>query len=260
MKTCFAIVLSILPVIAASQIYIVGDLSRDLPVIPGQVYRGQITVANSGDSPQGIKVYQTDYSFQADGSNLYGKPGVLKRSNADWISFSPQQVILQPKEKMNVNFEIRVPEDSTRYGSYWSMLMIEELKDPEQPASTGQIGFHILKRYGIQLATHFNQQGVRKVAISNPSLISKDNHIFFSVDVANTGDLFLNPLVWIELYNLNGQSMGTVKSDKARLYPETSHCYRFGLDHLQSGTYKGIVVVDCGNDDLYGSNYTLKIE
>ena len=69
-------------------------MTQERQAKPGETYRGTIVLRNTGAAPAEAKVYQTDYSFAADGSNLYGAPGRLPRSNANWISLSRELVTI----------------------------------------------------------------------------------------------------------------------------------------------------------------------
>ncbi len=82
----------LIPILAScltAQVSIIGELSQDKEAYPGDVYSGTIVIRNDTNEPQEAKVYQTDYTFQFNGTNNYGEPGMLPRSNAKWITFSP---------------------------------------------------------------------------------------------------------------------------------------------------------------------------
>jgi len=44
------------------------------------------------------------------------------------------------------------------------------------------------------------------------------------------------------------------------IYPGTSVRFRIDLGKNMAGTYKTLVVADCGGDELFGANYTLEIK
>ena len=115
----------ILPFSLSAQVSIVGELSQDKDVKPGSEYSGSVVIRNDTNEPQEAKVYQTDYSFQWNGSNNYGDPGTLPRSNAKWITFSPSFVTLPPLGTVTVNYTLTIPKDTVISGTYWSMLMVE---------------------------------------------------------------------------------------------------------------------------------------
>ena len=78
------------------------------------------------------------------------------------------------------------------------------------------------------------------------------------VDVENTGELWIRPEVYVELFDDKGVSKGKFPGVRYRLYPGTSIRQMIDLSSVGSGTYKAIVVVDAGGEDVYGAEYTLK--
>lgn len=84
---------------ASANIDVDGDMIVVRSAAPGETYEGDIVIRNNGDEPEEIKVYQTDYSFQCNGSNSYGEPGKLPRSNAVWISLRRNNRSSRPDKK-----------------------------------------------------------------------------------------------------------------------------------------------------------------
>ncbi len=115
-RTIFAVTLLLVLTgsAALAQISVIGELSHDRESRPGERYDGVITVKNDSNEPQEVKVYQTDYMFFRDGTNNYGEPGTIPRSNAKWISFSPSFVTVPPQSTVNINYTVNVPQDSVK--------------------------------------------------------------------------------------------------------------------------------------------------
>lgn len=93
-------------------------------VLPGEK-TGGVIVLTGGESAETVRIYQTDYMFYADGRNEFGKPGSAPRSNASWITYVPNQLILQPHGRAEVSYQISVPNDEDLRGTYWSVIMVE---------------------------------------------------------------------------------------------------------------------------------------
>jgi hypothetical protein len=253
--------------IAVSQVSVIGDLSNDKEAKPGERYDGVITVKNDSEEPQEVKVYQTDYAFACDGTNNYADPGTLVRSNAKWVSFSPSFVTVPPRSTATVNYSVQVPMDSINkklVGSYWSMLMIEgvakgsaesaDQKDAKKP----QMGIRQTIRYGVQVATHITKTGTKKIDFLDQKLVPKDGKIFLQVDIGNSGEVWVRPTMYAELFDDKGVSKGKFPGVAYRLYPGTSVRQMIDLSSVQKGTYKALVVVDVGDEDAYAAEYTLK--
>ncbi len=247
---------------AESKIIVIGGLTHEHRVQPGDVIAGTIRIRNTGGQTEEVKLYQTDYFFQSDGTNAYGEPGSSERSNAPWIVFSPSQMTVPPGEDMNVEYRIHVPEGDTLRGTYWSMMMVEAIPgsayDVER-MSRG-VGINMIMRYGIQMVTHFGESGQRMIQFLDAAIQNEGEDFQLHVDIRNTGERWLRPDVWVEMYDLEGNLIGNFKGQKLRTYPGTSVRQRFDLTDVSVGTYKALVVADCGDEDLFGIQYNLKIE
>lgn len=259
---------SVLPLKA--QVTVVGELSHDIDVKPGEKYDGTIQLRNETNEPQEAKIYQTDYTFRYDGTNDYGEPGKLPRSNAKWISFSPSYVILPPQGTTSIGFTVTVPYDTGTgvkpfIGTYWSMLMVEGItkgsRESSLPTDTKKPHMSISQtiRYGIQIATHIANTGVKKINFLDTKIVSeKPGERILQVDIENVGDIGFHPDVYVELFDAKGVSLGKFPGIAFRIYPGTSARERIDLSKVPGGTYKAMIVVDAGGDDIFGAQHTLK--
>ncbi len=251
-----------------AQITVRSSLSDDREVTPGTRYEGHIMVANETDKFHQAKVYQTDYAFFHDGTNEYGQPGSSPRSNATWIRFNPTVVNVPPNETMRVSYEVIVPDSIGGVppeGSYWSMILIENVPDLSDEAlidSTGQPRYSLrqIMRYGIQVATHIRGTGSADLAFVGSQLVREESGVSLYVNVQNNGSRLVRPDVWIEPYSSDGVSFGRLDGVKNRIYPGTSVRQRFQLGELDEGSYGALVVLDAGGDEVYGAEYSLQVE
>ncbi|HET6566692.1 MAG TPA: hypothetical protein VFG50_01935, partial [Rhodothermales bacterium] len=217
---------------------------------------------------QEVRVYQTDYLFYADGTNVYGAPGSTRRSNASWITYNPDYFVLPAGATANVAYSVTVPADAadTLSGSYWSIIMVEGIEkgSPEstiQPKEDRtQVGIRTALRFGVQITTNVGGDGNRKISFDNPSLQSADDGSrLLQVDLVNEGTLAVRPQVWVELYDEDGNDAGRIDGTSLRLYPGTSVRQRFSFGKELSGRYRALVFVDAGDDEVYGAEYTLDL-
>jgi hypothetical protein len=247
------------------QIAIVGELSHDRVALPGETYEGSIVVRNDMEKTQEAKVYATDYSFSANGTNNYAQAGTLPRSNAHWIEFSPSHLVIPPGGSADVVFRVSVPMDTsgTLEGSYWSMIMVEGIPEgsPESSRESKDQKMGIVQsiRYGIQIASHIGSSGVKNVRFVEPRLLpDAEGERLLQVDIENTGSRGMRPDVFVELFSETGASKGKYKGVRYRLYPGTSVRQRIHIPELPSGTYRALVVIDDGGNDVFGTQYVLE--
>jgi hypothetical protein len=247
-------------------VYLNSDMTQEKLAGPGESYRGTIVLKNADDAPAEAKVYQTDYSFAADGSNLYGEPGRLPRSNAKWISLSRELVTVPAKGTERIDYEVTVPagKGAGLSGSYWSMIMVEPItkQSRESAAAVPEGTVQVIQtmRYGVQVVTQIGNTGTTNLTFANPQLIKQEGKRLFAIDVTNTGERSLRPGLWLELYTEAGNPVGKLQGEARRLHPGTSVRFLIDLGQTPNGKYLGMVAADGTGDNLFGANVELELK
>jgi hypothetical protein len=261
-----SIILSLLLLIT-SGVFAQVQVSSNLTIIgtgrPGEAYEGVIKLQNSGEKSENVKIYQRDFLFYADGLTTYDEPGTAPRSNAAWITFSPNFVTIPSGGSVDVGYRVQVPDYEELSGSYWSLIFIEEIPgELEAQTEDGKYTLSIsqIVRYGIQIITEIGGTGYAELAFVNPLLSSTDGRKTFSIDIENTGEIWFLSEFSCTIFDLLGEKLELISGNKARLYPGTSVRVVFELPDLNSGSYRALIVADGGGDNLFGGNYTLKFD
>lgn len=284
----FFIILSI-STCGKAEVIIEGKLIREKSVQPGETYKEYISLKNNGINPAQIKIYQTDYLFSHQGWSRYPEPaaGQVERSNANWISFNPSLLVIPPKEKAVVSYILKVPSDNSLKGTYWSMLMIEEIiGDDSSTVQTTDFKVNIqqVMRYGIQLVSNIGDSGIRDLKILDQKLFSvpanddnnnqkendendnnenneekREEEYALQLDIENIGERLLRPIAWVELYDQQGSFVGKYKGGKFIIFPGNSVRYKINLNNLLSQKYKALVILDNGDENIWGSQFTLSL-
>jgi hypothetical protein len=265
---------------SSAGISIMGELAQEKALESGEKYEGTINLKNTGQTVCQVNVYQTDYLFYADGTNVYGEAGAAPRSNASWLSVRPSRLTMLPNEIACVYYTVQVPEpkqlalvndpmDVTEspelMGTYWSMVMIEPV--PEMGAEsieneTGKIkmGIQTRIRYGIQIITNIGDTGSRKIEFQNKNLLSRDGKTILQMDMANIGQRWLYPVVWAELFDQEGKNLGRFESNRERIYPGCSVRHTIELTDIPPGKYQALIVADNGDEYVFGAKYNFEIK
>jgi hypothetical protein len=240
-----------------------GDLTHERQLRPGETYKGTIRVNNTGDEPEDVKIYKTDYRFDCNGSYFYDPPGGHNRSNADWITFNPHRITVPPHGTSVINYVLEVPQSPDLVGTYWSIIMVEHVGSGKRQVSAEDetevsvaVG-HVI-RYAIQIVTHIGSTGTCKLRFLNTDLVREGDERVLNVDLENVGERWLRPTLWTELYAKNGAYAGKFEAGRLRMYPGTSVRYTINLTEAEQGDYKALIVADCG-DDVFGATYSLVI-
>jgi hypothetical protein len=243
---------------AAAQVSVVSSTLNEHAAAPGEQYTGTIRLRNTGAEPRQARVSPADYRFLADGRTFYEQPGTGAHSNAAWVRFSPGQLTLAPGEEATVSYTVAVPADAALRGSYWSVLLVETVDDASAAVRTGRVGISPSIRYAVQLATHVGQ-AERRIALEGAHLTTDGGPRALQVDVVNTGGHADRLELRVDLFDAEGAPAGRLASTRGLVYPGTSIRQRFELGSLPPGTYRALLVVDTGTDDVFGAEYTLRL-
>jgi hypothetical protein len=247
---------------AGAQVSVLSSTVEEREVAAGQTYTGRIVIANTSSTPQTVRIYQTDYSFKADGTSNFDDPGTTARSNASWITPQANRVVVPANSELSVPYSIKVPAVDSLNGTYWSAIMVEGAEAPPPPvagrAGQAQVGIGSVIRYAVQVSTQIGQTGVRGVKFENPSAVKTPaGTASLEVDVLNAGTRAIRPVMSVELYDAQGVSRGKDKKQRGLLYPGTSFKQTFDFGQLPAGTYKAIIFADTGDPKVVALQITV---
>jgi hypothetical protein len=247
------------PSIVAAQVSVQGNTLHEIDAAPGAVRTGAIAVSNFSATAQVARIYLSDYIFYADGTSRFDPPGSLQRSNSGWIQLSAQDVTIPPGATIPVTYTVRVPSVDSLSGSYWSLVMVESTGAPPTSGRTG-LGLSAKVRYAVQIVTHLQNSGIRRVTIKSGKLGPDEGRgPVLHLELTNSGERATKFDVTTELYDSEGIVRGRMQQSRGLTYPGSSLMHRVELGPLPQGTYKAVVVIDAGGGNLTGAQYTLKL-
>lgn len=245
---------------ALGQITIPEMMTHEKSVVPGQVIKGTIPILNKEDRVAKVKISQGDYLYYANGSNDFADAGTTARSNARWVSLYSTYLEIPPHATENFNYTIAVPNDSSLTGTYWSLIFIEPIEEKQQMSDeNNEVGVQTIIRYGFQVITNIGQEGKYDIKILDKKISASADKKTFTVDVENIGTRRISPKVYLELFDKAGQGKGKFYANQAGCYPSCSVRYEIDLTQLPSGSYPAILVLDQGENAVFGAQYTLDI-
>ncbi|MDD5694809.1 MAG: hypothetical protein PHD61_05845 [Bacteroidales bacterium] len=240
-------------------ILILNGLSHEKTVNPGETYRDVIDIQNGSNEPETVVIYQRDYRFNFSGESFYDEPDSQVRSNATWIEINQTYITLQPNEKISVGYQVSVPENDSLRGTYWSVIMVESVVPPDPNTQQDVFQIKSIVRYAIQIITQTGSTGSRELKFLGTDLVTQDTLLIFNVVVENTGERMLQHIAQLELYDDQGNPAGVYKSEMTRTYPGTSVNCPIDLSDALPGTYSALLVTECEEGDIIGTNITLDI-
>lgn len=251
---------------AEAQVSVLSSTVEEHTGGPGEKYAGRIEIANSSRTAQVVRLYQTDYTFAADGTSNFDRAGSTARSNSAWISLQSEQVTVPPTSSISVPYTVAIPRTDSLRGTYWSAIMVEPVEHPTPTvAKDGEkphVGLGTVIRYAVQVSTHIGTSGTRTVkfdhidAKQGPDSAGATKSML-GLDVINAGERAYRPALWIELYDAQGALRAKAKQSRGLLYPGCSLRQRFDLGVIPPGTYKAVIFADTGEETVYASQYTV---
>ncbi len=252
------IIVIFIPLFSFSNIIILNGLTHENVSRSGESYRGTIQVQNAASVAKSVRIYQRDYWFSYTGENKHDPAGTLERSNAKWITFTPELIDIGPNEIITVNFEVKVPELPLS-GTYWSVLMVEGIVPPDTSRTSGGVTINTAIRYAVQVISHIGTTGIRDIQFLGMEIGKQEEIALLHVAIENTGERLLRPEISLELFDEEGQSAGIFVADQKKIYPGTSTMASFRLEGIEPGNYTGVLVADCDEDYVFGTNVSFEI-
>ena len=252
-----------------AQLLMKGGYSHEFTTHPGGIYQKSISLTNQGKTPQEVKIYLEDYMFSAGAGSRFTPARLNKnpRSNSRWIQVRPNRLLLAPGASKTVSYTMTVPKGNLT-GTYWSALIIEPVApvslESSQQKNNGkavQITIQQISRHAVQIVAQMGNSGNVKLQLKHPVLKKEKAKRSFSLDAYNSGNRWIKPTVWLDVYNQQGTFIGKFEGEGARVYPNTSATLGVDISRLKSGKYKGLFVVDGGNNaDILATDVNLTIK
>lgn len=243
-----------------ASVVILNGLSHEITVEAGATQRGEIRIQNAGKKNESVQVYLKDYWYNYLGESLHNDAGTSARSNADWIRFSPEFISLDSSEVATIQYEINVPDTDSIIGTYWSVIMVEGIVPPDTILNKSGVKINTAIRYAIQIITHIGETGKTDLNFMGMELTKNEGVSLVNVAIENTGERMLRAILNLELFNEYGESLGMLNSDRHKFFPGTSVLFQIELAAIKPGNYNGVLVADCGNENMFGTNVSLEIE
>ena len=268
-KTALFLLLTFSSVNLHAKLLMQGGYSHEFTTTAGGIYKGAIKLKNMGNTPQEIKLYLEDYLFNAKGESNFTAAHLRKnsRSNSQWIQFSPSHMVLAPNTEKTINYSIKVPQHALT-GTYWSTLIVEPLSKTSLESSQKQYNdkkVHMqisqISRHAVQIITQMGNTGKVNLQLKNPIMNKHKNKRTFSLDAYNSGNRWIKPKVWLDIHDQKGNFIGKFKGQGSRIYPMTSARFPIDISNLKTGQYKGLFVIDGGNNnDIMATDINLTIK
>jgi hypothetical protein len=136
----------------------------------------------------------------------------------------------------------------------------ESVESPEYQSTGAAVGIASLLRYAFTIVTTIGATGSIEPEVIGATLSYAEDVPTLNVDIRNVGTRILRIAIWAELYSGNGTLVGRFDGNSAGLLPVCSLRYRIPLTEVVGGDYTGLVVIDCGENNVFGASFPISIE
>ncbi|WP_312078846.1 WxL protein host-binding domain-containing protein [Chryseobacterium sp.] len=244
-----------------ANIIIVNGLTHHHKTSKGQTVKGKITIENIGNTTENVKIFLQDYSYVADGSINYSKPGEKPQTNATWTKLNADLITLKAKEKKDVFYEVSVPAENIKSASYWSVVIVEPVEDIKPSDEKQGISITSIVRYAIQLVTDVDAENA-KVDLKFESIkFEKENNAkLLKIALSNTGELFCKPSLIAEIYAKDGTKIGVFKSQTMSLLPNNSKTFYIDVSKLKAKNYNAVVIATDEDENAFAVNVDFEVK
>lgn len=138
--------------------------------------------------------------------------------------------------------------------------MVEGIIPPDTTKVNKGVTINTAIRYAVQIVTDIGKTGVFDIQFLGFEISKKDQNNFLNVVIENTGERQLRPEIALELFDEKGNSEGLIKSERRKTFPGTSIMTSLNLEGIKPGKYSGVLVADCDEDHVFGTNVSFEIE
>lgn len=240
-------------------ITVVNGMSHEYAVSNGMQVNGEVIIKNLGKKPARVLFYKTDLKHNCSGETQFIDINSIERSAANWIEISNNEIVLQAEQEITATYRMVVPATGKFEGSYWGCIMVEEAEAPDTSDRQKGIRVRSLIRYAVQVVANFAVGQEKNLEIVDPKIDSTDNGLILNVNIENNGNMLMKPVVVLELYDDLGALVKRVEVPTQKVYPGMCKKFEMTLVGVPKGKYSGVLVADCGENDLFGLNLTVDL-
>jgi len=245
--------------ISKASLVIVNGLSHEHTVQTGIKSQGSIIIKNTSETARRARIYKTDVVHKCDGQTTFVEGSKRERCNSDWTLLSDNEIIIPSQQSYTLTYELNPGSDIEATGSYWGVIMVEEIKDLDTITPQRGVTVTSLIRYAIQIISNFDSEPVKDLEIVGVDIDTTKENNLVSVSVSNKGNYMLKPIMILELYNDLGEQVYRTEIPYQKVYPGFCKLFELSINEVPKGTYNGIIVADCGDENIYGINIEIDV-
>lgn len=240
---------------------VLNGLTHTYKTEKGQVYTGKIELKNTGTAPKSIKLYLQDLSYSFDGTIHYTAPHTNEKTNADWVTLNTNLVNLGADQRVEVVYQITVPDNIIREGSYWSTIIVEPIEEINPYTATAGVQITSVVRYAIQVITDYGTSPLKPdLKFEKIGVETTEQGKTLQVALSNKSEVYCKATATVEVYDIAGNMVESpFESPSMGLLPGNSKTFQINLGNIASGNYKAVVFASDQEENIFAINVDLEI-
>lgn len=221
---------------------------------PGSSELQSIHVTNEGKSDLLLEVYLKDWIRDSLGEKVYSAPSTLARSNASWISYTPQQLSIPAGATKELSVKVSAPPGGQPFTN--AMLFLSQINRQDtvfkKDAHGKTLGFVFRVEVGIHVyntTPSVNQTKQLKFQkfIELPS--TTDSLRQFELSIQNNGEDATDATLRFHLTEMTSGKNYPLPDKIISLLPGACQIVKFNLaSNLPKGNYQLMVLADAGDN------------
>lgn len=210
----------------------------------GEVKNGVVKIDNPSPKQVRIKVYLEDwrYSSSCEGTKEFFPAGTTALSCAKWISFSPAEFNLPAFGRQEVNYTMRLPQETE--GSHFAVMFFEtDLSESKAQESESMVRFKA--RLGALFSIEANGSLNCQASLENIQVKKEEGVIRICANFENKGNTDIAPTITFHIIDAQGNVFSRGKfSDIFTLPQDKGEIFAESKENLQTGGYILVITMD----------------
>lgn len=215
---------------------------------PGEVLQVQLRVRNLTEETVPVVTTVQDFILDPDGETPVGiNDDVSNRwSLANWVTLTPTEHSIAPKETIGINAVIQIPADALPGGHYAMVLHEPGLGDGEGAGASSAVNQRVGTLLYVIVEGPINEEAyVRDFQFPG---FSEYGPVPFQFTVENNSDIHITPQINVEIYNAFNQKVDTIQIEPKNIFPLYSRNFTGAWDRVWGfGIYKAKLTMSYGS-------------
>lgn len=241
---------------ALASVTIINGLTHVYKGNSGDMIEGEIVLINGSDVEQRVRFMINEALFSCNANRVFTEKDPHAQSSSDWIENGAGERLLLPKERYVHRFKIRIPEDQSLKGSFWSVMMVYVEKPIKEEMLNNSIGLNTKIRYAVGLLTNVNSLDQPNLDFEQVQLDEKSGKKALGVKLRNDGSFIEGVKLSLEVYDANGKKVKVLETDRNMVFPGVCKDYIIDISDLPEGQYECLLLAET-RKEFVGTNISL---